>query len=430
MSSTTPRPSTGAWPNSSPRSPRSPPPTSPPRSRTPCSPWSAAAGSSGRAVAVFDNQCLSDSTPQTEALEEEYNPRFAAHRDAIRLDRALFARIDALFADRDALGLDPESLRLLERYHADFVRAGARLSEEKQARLRELNAELAQAETAFQQNLVADTKARALVLEDAGQLAGLSPDAVASAAQNATDLGHDGRYVLSLKLFSNQSELSSLDDRSVRERLLAASLGRGEEKNGGLVVRLATLRARRAALLGRPSHAAHVVADATAGTTGAVEDLLARLVPPAVANARAEAEALQEVMAGGEELRAWDWKYCAEKVRQKLHDVDEVSLRPYFELERVLRDGVFHAAGLVYGVRVHRASRPGRLPPGRAGLRGDRGGRLAGGPVPGRLLRAGLQARRRVDEFAGRPVAPVRRSGRWWSTTSTSPSRRPVSPRC
>lgn len=303
---------------------------------------------------VFDNQTMSDSSAETDALDAEYSSRFAAHEDAISLDRALFARLDALYVSRAQLGLDPESLRLLERAHGAFVRAGARLSEDGQQQLRELNAELARAQTSFQQNLLADTKTRALVLDHAEELAGLSPDAVAAAAENANSLGYEGRYVLSLKLFSNQSELASLEDRSVRERLMAASLGRGRNSNRELVVRMAMLRARRAALLGFSSHAAYVLDDMTAGSTDAVDGLFSRVVPPAVANARKEADALRAAMGGDEPLEAWDWKYYAEKVRKAEHDLDEGSLRPYFELERVLRDGVFHAAEQVYGLRVTR----------------------------------------------------------------------------
>ncbi len=304
-----------------------------------------------RVFEVFVNESSADSSPGTDALDEEYRPKLAAHEDAILLDQALFGRLDALHAVRDTLGLDPESLRLLEHHHARCVRAGARLSEPQRARLRELNAELAAAQSTFQQNLQADTRARAVVLDDAGELAGLSEDAVAAAAQNAAVLGHPGRYVLSLKLFSNQSELAWLTDRSVRERLMAASLGRGLADNREVVVRIARLRAERAALLGHPNHAACVLEDRTAATTDAVEELFARLVPPAVANARAELAEFRAAAPQGGELRAWDVKYYAEKAGQARHDVDMGALRSYFELERVLREGVFRAAGLVYGLR-------------------------------------------------------------------------------
>ena len=302
-----------------------------------------------RVSLVFFNQAASDTTPGIQAIEAEISPRLAAHSDAIHLDPALFARVDALYRQREALGADAEALRLLERYHSRFVRAGARLDAAQQDRLRELNAELATASTAFEQNIFADTRAAALVLDSAEELAGLSPDAVASAAENGRALGHEGKYVLSLKNFSNQSELAALDDPAVRRRLLAASLARGTGANGELAARMAVLRAERAALLGFASHAAYEVADQTAGTTDAVEAMLGRLVAPAVANARREAEALA-AEAGVDAIEAADWQYWSEKVRKARYDIDASAMRPYLELESVLRDGVFHAAGQVYGL--------------------------------------------------------------------------------
>ncbi|MET9179155.1 M3 family metallopeptidase [Kitasatospora aureofaciens] len=305
-----------------------------------------------RVDAVFRNQSSSDTTELLDEVEAKVSPLLATHHDAIHLDRKLFARIEALHGDRAALGLDPESLRLLERWYTAFVRSGARLGESEQARLRELNAELAALGTMFQQNVNAATRAAALVVDSAEELAGLSEGAIAAAAENARVLGHEGRYVLSLKSTSTQPELAQLADRSVRERLLAASLARGVEDNGPLAIRMAALRAERAALLGHPSHAAYVVADETAGTVEAVSGLLARLVEPAVANARREAAELAKVAAadGIEEIAAHDWAYYSEKVRQASYQVDAAALRPYFELERVLKDGVFFAAGLAYGL--------------------------------------------------------------------------------
>ncbi|ARF78403.1 M3 family metallopeptidase [Kitasatospora aureofaciens] len=305
-----------------------------------------------RVDAVFRNQSSSDTTELLDEVEAKVSPLLATHHDAIHLDQKLFARIEALHGNRAALGLDPESLRLLERWYTAFVRSGARLGESEQARLRELNAELAALGTTFQQNVNAATRAAALVVDSAEELAGLSEGAIAAAAENARVLGHEGRYVLSLKSTSTQPELAQLADRSVRERLLAASLARGVEDNGPLAIRMAALRAERAALLGHPSHAAYVVADETAGTVEAVSGLLARLVEPAVANARREAAELAKVAAadGIEEIAAHDWAYYSEKVRQASYQVDAAALRPYFELERVLKDGVFFAAGLAYGL--------------------------------------------------------------------------------
>ncbi|MFJ6382309.1 M3 family metallopeptidase [Kitasatospora sp. NPDC092039] len=305
-----------------------------------------------RVDAVFRNQSASDTTDVLDEVEAKVSPLLAAHHDAIHLDRALFARIEALYEDRAALGLDPESLRLLERRYTAFVRSGARLGAAEQARLRELNAELAALGTTFQQNVNADNRAAALVLDSAEELAGLSEGAIAGAAENARVLGHPGKYVLSVRNTSAQPELAQLTDRSVRERLLAASLGRGVEVNGPLAIRMVGLRAERAELLGYPSHAAYVVADETAGTVEAVFALLSRLVGPAVAMARREAEELARAAAadGIGEIAAHDWAYYSEKVRQSSYQVDAAVLRPYFELERVLRDGVFFAANLAYGV--------------------------------------------------------------------------------
>lgn len=314
-----------------------------------------------RVRAVYHNQVSAHLTPGLRAIEPQVNAMLAAHSDAVHLDPALYTRIRALHEARATLGLDPESLRLLDRYRTVFRRAGAELSEDGRARLRELNAEIAAASTAFGQNLLAANEEGALVLDDPARLAGLSPDAVAAAAENARRLGHEGRWVLSLRNFSNQFELASLEDREVRKRLLDASVNRAQDTNGPLAVTLATLRAERAALLGYDSHAAYVVDDNTAGSPKAVNDLLARLVPPAVANARAEAEALAE-LAGGP-VEAWDWAYWSEQVRKERYAVDQAALRPYFELEKVLHDGVFHAAHEVYGLTfTERPDLPGYHP--------------------------------------------------------------------
>ncbi|MDH6127813.1 M3 family metallopeptidase [Kitasatospora sp. GP82] len=305
-----------------------------------------------RVQLVFSNRVASDTTPALDELDAEISPRLAAHADAIHLDPALFARVHALYEARDTLELDAQDLRLLERHHTRFVRAGAKLSAADQQRLREINAQLASDSTTFRQNVSTETRARALVLDSAEQLAGLPAGEIASAAENAKALGRDGSYVLSLKNYSNQPELAQLTDRSVRARLLEAALGRAVEANGPVAVRMAMLRAERAALFGHPSHASYVVADETAGTVEAVDTLLARLVPAAVANAEREAAELAKAAAadGITELAAHDWAYYSEQVRKAAYEVDSAALRPYFELERVLHDGVFFAAQLAYGL--------------------------------------------------------------------------------
>jgi peptidyl-dipeptidase Dcp len=307
-----------------------------------------------RVSAVFNNQTGSDSTPELRELDKELSPRLAAHRDAIHLNGALYARIAAVYEQRDSLGLDAEGIRLVERYHTDFVRAGARLSEADKERLRSLNEQIAAACTEFEQNLFNDTASLSPVFDTAAELEGLSDDAIAAAAANATARGHDGKFLISLKLPTNQFEIAALARRDVRERLLAASMARGRTSNRDLVPRIARLRAEHAALLGYASHAAYQVENQMAKTPEAVEDLLAKLVPAAVANAVRERELLYAAFeADGFEpadFAPWDWSYYAEKARKATFDVDEAELRPYLELERVVQDGVFNAANQLYGI--------------------------------------------------------------------------------
>lgn len=307
-----------------------------------------------RAWAVFQNKADSDTSPGVQALQAEFNPRMASHWDAIHLDPALFARVRAVYDARSTLD-DAAAVRLVERYYADFVRAGALLGDADKARLREMNAELARLGTQFERNLFEDTRARAVLVSSVAELEGLSADAIRAAAANAEAYGHPGSYLLSLQLQSNQPLLASLARRSVRSRLYEASVGRGLTTNSSLVAQFAQLRAARAELLGYPNHAAYEVEDQTAKTVPAVESLLRRLVPAAVANARRERDALRAAFAAdgfpAESFAAWDWQYYAEQVRKRDYAVDGGELRGYFELERVLWSGVFYAVREVYGLR-------------------------------------------------------------------------------
>jgi peptidyl-dipeptidase Dcp len=305
-----------------------------------------------RVSKVFFTLVASCSTPGIREIEADVAPRLAAHADAITLDTVLFARIEALFAARHDLGLDPESLRLLERRHRDAVRAGARLGPAQQERLRALNAELSTLSTEFGNRLLAGANAAAVLVDDPAQLDGLPADAVSAAARAAADRGQEGAHLLTLVLPTGQPALASLTDRALRERLHRASTGRGlggDHDTRDIVLRLAALRAERATLLGHPHHASWVVEDSTAATVEAIDAMLGKLAPVAVANARAEAAELSE--AAGFPIAAWDRAFYAERVRRERFDLDTDALRPYFELERVLHDGVFHAAGRLYGLR-------------------------------------------------------------------------------
>ncbi|MBB4918615.1 M3 family metallopeptidase [Streptosporangium saharense] len=287
-----------------------------------------------RTTTVFSTVAASDATDRIREIETEVFPKLTKHGDAIRLNRALYERIRQVSTD------DPQEAWLLEKYRVDFVRAGADLSESEQQRLRELNEELTRLATAFSQNLLKASTASALVVKDAAELDGLSESTIRA-------IEKDGEYVLPLLNFTNQPALAELTDRNTRRRLYELSVNRAPE-NFDLAVRLAALRAERAALLGYPDHAAYSVADQTAKTTEAVEEMLGKLVGPAVANARREAEALTQE--AGFPIEPWDWSFYAEKVRKSRYDFDGAELRPYFELDRVFRDGIFHAAGELYGI--------------------------------------------------------------------------------
>ncbi|HEY0947569.1 MAG TPA: M3 family metallopeptidase [Opitutaceae bacterium] len=295
--------------------------------------------------------------PELQQLEKALAPKLAAHRDAIRLNAALFARIQDLRDTQASLGLDAESAYLLDRYYKDFVRAGARLSDADKAKLKAMNAELATLSTQFSQNLLQETNASAVLVDTRDELAGLTESQIAAAAAAAKTAGHEGKFLLRLLNTSGQPPLASLQNRAVRERLMAASLARsnhgGEFDNRAVITQLAKLRAERAALLGFPSHAALQLEEQTAGSVETVNRLLAQLAPPAVANARREAadmQALIEREGGRFALAAHDWDYYAEKVRQARYAFDEAELKPYFELRRVLVDGVFFAATRLYGI--------------------------------------------------------------------------------
>jgi len=297
--------------------------------------------------------------PLLQNVEATTSPQLAALNDEIYLHPTLFARVSAVHAQLTAgdIELDIESRRLVEKTHTQFIRAGAQLDDAGQRRLREINTELATLQTTFRQNVLAEVNAAAVFVDDAAELDGLRPEAVAAAAADAAADGQPGRYKLALTNTSNQPVLDRLSHRPLRERIHTVSLARGSSggpyDNREVVLRIARLRAERAQLLGYPHHAAYRLAESTAGATAAVNERLASLAAPAAANARREAAALQEAIAAdGQDfaLQAWDWSFYTEQVRTKRFDYDENALRPYLELDRVLHDGVFHAATQLYGL--------------------------------------------------------------------------------
>ena len=306
---------------------------------------------------LFSNLASANTNPALQAIETAVAPQLAAHWDEIHLNPALFARIASLHERRDQLGLDAESKYLLERYQKDFVRGGANLAEADKIKLKAINAELAALQTAFNQNLLKEKNSDALVVEDRAQLTGLTDTEIVAAQAAATAQGREGKFALPLFNTANQPALASLRDRTLRQRLMETSLARnshgGDFDTTAAVARIARLRAERAVLLGYAHHAEYQLEDQTAGSVETVNQLLANLAVPAVANARREAAAMQAIIdqeKGGFALASWDWNFYAEKVRQEQYAFDETEIRPYFELERVLFDGVFYAATRFYGI--------------------------------------------------------------------------------
>ncbi len=321
-----------------------------------------------RVSAVFFNLSSTNSTESLRAIEKEFAPQLTAHADAIRLDPRLFERVAAVAdAERSDPTLGPEEAMLVERYRLDFVLAGAALDEAGRTGLAALNQRLSTLSTTFQQNLLQATEAAVLYLDDESELAGLSADAVATAAAAARARGRDGSYAITLVLPTGQPLLAVLRNRDVRRRLFEASVTRastGEYDNRPVAVELATLRAERAQLLGFPTHADAKVADQTVKSTAVLDDFLDKLVGPAMANVDAEAAQLADVAArDGVELQPWDWAFYSDQVRVQRYALDTAALRPYFELERVLADGVFAAAKRLYGIEmVPRDDLPGYHP--------------------------------------------------------------------
>ena len=283
--------------------------------------------------------------------------KLQAAQDAITLNTKLFKRIETLYDERARLKLDPEQLRLVEYYYQEAVLAGAKLSDADKARLTKLNGELADLTAQYNQQLVGAAKDAALVISDKSELAGLSQQELDAAAQAAAGRGLKGKWLLTLQNTTQQPLLQELTNRATREKLFKASWNRSEMggKNDvrATVLKMAEIRAEKGKLLGYPDFATWRLQDQMAKTPEAVDKMLAGLVPPAVAHAKAEAAVLQALIdqqKGGFKLEPWDWSFYAEQVRKAKYDLDESQIKPYFELDNVLQNGVFYAANLLYGL--------------------------------------------------------------------------------
>jgi peptidyl-dipeptidase Dcp len=290
-------------------------------------------------------------------VQEEEAPKLAAHSDAIYLNDKLFRRVEAIYNQRGTLKLDPESDRLVEVVYKRFVHEGAKLSEADKTRLKALNGEESTLSTQFTNKLLAATKDAALVVDDKAKLAGLSDTEINAAAQAAKERKLDGKWVLPLQNTTQQPQLQELTDRDTRKALFEASWGRAEKGDDNdtrkLIERIAQLRAEQAKLIGFPSYAAWKLDDQMAKTPETAIKFMEQLVPAVTARAKAEARDIQAVIDrkhGGFKVEPWDWNFYAEQVRKAKYDLDENQIKPYFELDNVLQNGVFYAANQLYGL--------------------------------------------------------------------------------
>ena len=310
-----------------------------------------------RVMNVFGAMTSANTNDTLQKIDEETAPKLAALDDEIHLNSQLFARLDAVYQQRDQLKLDAESRRLVEVTWQSFQLAGASLSEQQKTELKALNQEAATLSTQFTNRLLAATKAGGLAVSDKAALAGLSEGEIAAAAEAAEARGLKNQWLLALQNTTQQPELQSLSNRSTREALFNASWNRAEKGDGNdtrqLIARLAAVRAQQAKLLGFNSYAEWKLQDQMAKTPQAALDFMRNIVPAATARATREAADIQAVIdqqKGGFKLAPWDWTFYAEQVRRAKYDLDEAQIRPYFELNNVLENGVFYAANQLYGL--------------------------------------------------------------------------------
>jgi len=315
-----------------------------------------------RVMAVFELLAGADTNPTLQKVQEVEAPKLAAHQDAIFLNPKLFARIQKLYDQRATLKLDPESARLLEYDYQQFVHNGAKLSSADKAKLKHYNEQISTLSAQFQNKLLAADKAGALVVNSAAELKGLSPGEIDAAAQDAKARGLKGKWVIPLQNTTQQPALGSLDDRDVRHELFEHSWTRAEKGDANdtraTIEEMAYLRAQKAKLLGFDTYAAWKLENQMAKTSSAVMNFLDQLAPPAVARAEAEGKDRQDMIdkdqktAGkpGFKLDAWDWDHYGEQVRKAKFDFDAAQVKPYFELNNVLENGVFYAANQLYGL--------------------------------------------------------------------------------
>jgi peptidyl-dipeptidase Dcp len=309
-----------------------------------------------RVLSVFNGLAAANTNPMLQKMQEIEAPRLAAHSDALYLDAKLFARVETLYNERASLQLNDEQARLLDQTYLAFVHAGAQLSEADKVKLKKLNEEEATLSSVFVNRLLAATKEAAYATNDKAALAGLSDEQIHAAELAAKERKTTG-YVVQLQNTTQQPDLTLLSNRTTRAALFNDSWARaergGENDTRATVARLAAVRAEKAALLGKKNYAAWTLENQMAKTPEAALKFMDDLVPAATSKAHAEAAEIQKLIdaqQGGFQLEAWDWDFYSEQVRKAKYDLDESQLKPYFEINRVLQDGVFYAATQLYGI--------------------------------------------------------------------------------
>lgn len=310
----------------------------------------------GRVDKVFSLLTGANTNPELQKVESETAPELAANSDAMYLNTKLFKRIEAVYKKRGQLK-DAESRRLAEVYYKNFTSAGALLSETDKETLKKYNLEEATLRTKFGNQLLAGTKAAGLLVDDKAELAGLTDAELEFAAQAAAKAGHPGKWLIALQNTTQQPALQQLTNRATRQKLFEASYNRNEKSDANdtraTIARMAQIRALKAKLLGFPNYSAWKLQNQMAKDPATVGKFLGDMAPATIAKEKEEAADIQAVIdqqGGGFKLQPWDWDFYAEQVRKARFDLDEGQIKPYLEADNVLRNGVFYAANLLYGL--------------------------------------------------------------------------------
>ncbi|MEY3686055.1 MAG: hypothetical protein RJB00_1005, partial [Actinomycetota bacterium] len=314
----------------------------------------ASGGILSRVAAVFYNKSSSDTNEAIDKIETEIAPKLAAHSDKIKLNQKLFARITKLVDS--GLDLNSEDSWLLKRYHRDFLHAGAGLSDSQREEIKKINEELSTLQTEFSKKVLSETNDLAVFVDDVNELDGLSENQIKACKAASDARGVKDKYMIGAVNFTGHPLLRSLKNRELRKKVMQASLSKGLRGNDfdtrQVLLKMVKLRAKRAEIFGKKSHAQYSLSEQTAGSPERVHEMLKKIAPAALANAKAEGRDLERLakLDGIEKLESWDWDYYTEKVRVEKYDLDTALMKPYFELESVLFKGVFYAAGKLYGM--------------------------------------------------------------------------------